>query len=158
MSAPADLPVVVIVGRPNVGKSTLFNRLVGKKLALVDDRPGVTRDRREGVGHLLGMQFRIVDTAGAADLGAGGERLRLTQHRLDGQLVLVRQLEAIGAEQLDAVVLIGVVAGRDHHADVCAQFAGQQGNRRSRHRPQQDHIHAHAGKTGNQGVFQHVAR
>ena len=58
------LPTVVIVGRPNVGKSTLFNRLVGKKLALVDDQPGVTRDRREGEAHLLGLDFRIVDTAG----------------------------------------------------------------------------------------------
>ncbi len=62
--AAADLPTVVIVGRPNVGKSTLFNRLVGKKLALVDDRPGVTRDRREGEGKLLGLEFRIIDTAG----------------------------------------------------------------------------------------------
>jgi GTPase len=58
------LPVVAIIGRPNVGKSTLFNRLVGKKLALVDDRPGVTRDRREGEAELLGLNFRIVDTAG----------------------------------------------------------------------------------------------
>jgi GTP-binding protein len=55
---------VAIIGRPNVGKSTLFNRLVGKRLALVDDQPGVTRDRREGDANLLGLEFRIVDTAG----------------------------------------------------------------------------------------------
>ena len=60
----SDLPIVAIVGRPNVGKSTLFNRLVGKRIALVDDRPGVTRDRREGEGLLLGVPFRLFDTAG----------------------------------------------------------------------------------------------
>ena len=61
---------IAIVGRPNVGKSTLFNRLVGKRLALVDDQPGVTRDRREGDGELLGLKFTIVDTAGFEDYDA----------------------------------------------------------------------------------------
>ena len=61
------LPQVIIIGRPNVGKSTLWNRLVGKKLALVDDQPGVTRDRRMGDATLLGLDFTIVDTAGWED-------------------------------------------------------------------------------------------
>jgi GTPase len=55
---------VAIVGRPNVGKSTLFNRLVGRRLALVDDRPGVTRDRREGDAQLGDLTFKVIDTAG----------------------------------------------------------------------------------------------
>jgi GTP-binding protein len=55
---------LAIVGRPNVGKSTLFNRLVGRRLALVDDTPGVTRDRREGEGKLGDLSFKIIDTAG----------------------------------------------------------------------------------------------
>ena len=56
---------VAIIGRPNVGKSTLFNRLVGRRLALVDDEPGVTRDRREGEARLADLAFTIVDTAGS---------------------------------------------------------------------------------------------
>jgi GTPase len=64
-------PAVAIVGRPNVGKSTLFNRLVGKRLALVDDRPGVTRDRREGEARLGSLRFRIIDTAGLEEAEAG---------------------------------------------------------------------------------------
>jgi GTPase len=58
---------VAIVGRPNVGKSTLFNRLVGRRLALVDDTPGLTRDRREAVAHLGELAFRVIDTAGFED-------------------------------------------------------------------------------------------
>jgi GTP-binding protein len=61
------LPTVAIIGRPNVGKSTLFNRLVGRRVALVDDLPGVTRDRREGEARLFDLTFRVMDTAGFED-------------------------------------------------------------------------------------------
>ena len=63
---------IAILGRPNVGKSTLFNRLVGQKVAIVDDTPGVTRDRREGAASLGGMKFRLFDTAGLDDAPAKG--------------------------------------------------------------------------------------
>ncbi len=67
---PANEPKVAIIGRPNVGKSTLFNRLVGRKLALVDDLPGVTRDRREGEARLADLRFVAIDTAGLDDAAA----------------------------------------------------------------------------------------
>ena len=62
---------VAILGRPNVGKSTLFNRLVGRRVALVDDTPGVTRDRREGEGRIADLSFRVVDTAGLEEAVPG---------------------------------------------------------------------------------------
>ena len=62
---------VAILGRPNVGKSTLFNRLVGRRLALVDDTPGVTRDRREGEGRIADLEFVVIDTAGLEESAPG---------------------------------------------------------------------------------------
>jgi GTP-binding protein len=95
-----SLPTVAIIGRPNVGKSTLFNRLVGKKLALVDDQPGVTRDRREGDGNLLGLEFRVIDTAGYEDLEAATLPGRMRQ-----------QTEAAVAQADVALFLIDARAG-----------------------------------------------
>ena len=92
------LPNIAIIGRPNVGKSTLFNRLVGKKLALVDDRPGVTRDRREGPADLLGLKFNIIDTAGYEDEDAKS---------LPGRMRQQTEMAVAGAE-----VALFVIDGR----------------------------------------------
>src|SRR5690606_687932 len=73
---------LAIVGRPNVGKSTLFNRLVGRRLALVDDQPGVTRDLREGEGRIGDLSFTAIDTAGLEDVtddSLQGRMRRLTE-------------------------------------------------------------------------------
>src|SRR3954468_7480327 len=76
-----------IIGRPNVGKSTLFNRLVGQKLALVDDEPGVTRDRREGQARLGDLEFTIIDTAGL-DEGARGSLTARMQEQTETAIAL----------------------------------------------------------------------
>lgn len=70
---------IAIIGRPNVGKSTLFNRLVGQKLALVDDQPGVTRDRREGDGRLGDLEFTLIDTAGLDEGPKGSLTARMQE-------------------------------------------------------------------------------
>ncbi len=76
---------IAIVGRPNVGKSTLFNRLVGQKLALVDDQPGVTRDRREGEARLGDLRFTIIDTAGL-DSGPSGSLTARMQEQTESAI------------------------------------------------------------------------
>jgi GTPase len=82
---------IAIIGRPNVGKSTLFNRLVGQKLALVDDEPGVTRDRREGAGRLGDLQFTVIDTAGL-DEGAKGSLTARMQEQTETAIALADAL------------------------------------------------------------------
>src|SRR6202171_6265357 len=82
---------IAIIGRPNVGKSTLFNRLVGQKLALVDDDPGVTRDRREGEARLGDLEFTIIDTAGL-DEGAKGSLTARMQEQTEAAIGLADAL------------------------------------------------------------------
>jgi len=82
---------IAIIGRPNVGKSTLFNRLVGQKLALVDDTPGVTRDRREGAARLGDLDFTIIDTAGL-DEGAKGSLTARMQEQTETAIALADAL------------------------------------------------------------------
>ena len=78
MTLSPPIPVVAIVGRPNVGKSTLFNRLTGTRAALVSDLPGLTRDRREGVAELFDTEIRLIDTAGLEEARKGSiaDRMR----------------------------------------------------------------------------------
>ncbi|MFT0877276.1 ribosome biogenesis GTPase Der [Rhodopseudomonas sp. G2_2311] len=83
--------ILAIIGRPNVGKSTLFNRLVGQKLALVDDAPGVTRDRREGEGRLGDLSFTLIDTAGL-DEGPKGSLTARMQEQTETAIALADAL------------------------------------------------------------------
>ncbi|WP_372993107.1 ribosome biogenesis GTPase Der [Sulfitobacter sp.] len=98
---------LAIVGRPNVGKSTLFNRLVGKKLALVDDQPGVTRDLREGAARLGDLRFTVIDTAGleeVTDDSLQGRMRRLTERAVDMADICLFMIDArVGVTPSDLV-------------------------------------------------------
>ena len=97
---------IAIVGRPNVGKSTLFNRLVGKRLAIVDDTPGVTRDRRQAEGRISDLKFSIIDTAGledAMDDSLEGRMRNQTTRALDDADVALMLIDArAGVTPLDS--------------------------------------------------------
>jgi GTP-binding protein len=89
--------VVAILGRPNVGKSTLFNRLIGKRAAIVDDTPGVTRDRREGAARIGGFEFTAIDTAGLEDARDDSLEARMraqTERALDAADVALLMIDA----------------------------------------------------------------
>ena len=96
---------IALVGRPNVGKSTLFNRLIGRRHALVDDTPGVTRDRREGEGRLADLHFQVVDTAGLEEADpeslAGRMRAQTERAIADADLVLMMVDARSGIMPLD---------------------------------------------------------
>ncbi|MDT1063545.1 ribosome biogenesis GTPase Der [Paracoccus sp. CPCC 101403] len=107
---------LAIVGRPNVGKSTLFNRLVGKRLALVDDQPGVTRDLREGQGRLGDLRFIVVDSAGleiAEDDSLQGRMRRLTERAVDEADVCLFVIDA----------RVGVTAADEYFAEILRKRA-----------------------------------
>ena len=109
---------LAIVGRPNVGKSTLFNRLVGKRLAIVDDQPGVTRDLREGQGRIGSLKFTVIDTAGL-------------ENETDGSLIArMRRLTEKAVDHADLCLFlidgrVGLTSDDKHFADLLRKRAKQ---------------------------------
>ena len=105
------LPVVAVIGRPNVGKSTLVNRIVGEQVAIVEDRPGVTRDRKEVEAEWLGVPFLLVDTGGWLPSG----------NDLDAKVS--RQVEkAVLAADLVLLIVDSSVGLADEDRNQIAQF------------------------------------
>src|SRR5690349_18491324 len=104
-------PVIAIVGRPNVGKSTIFNRVIGDRLAIVEDKPGVTRDRLYGSGEWNGRAFSIVDTGG---IEIDGE---------DEIMKSVRMQAELAVEEADVIIfMVDAKAGLTHADDEVAQM------------------------------------
>ncbi|MBQ0748891.1 MAG: ribosome biogenesis GTPase Der [Roseovarius sp.] len=117
---------LAIVGRPNVGKSTLFNRLVGKRLALVDNQPGVTRDLREGAARLGDLRFTVIDTAGledATDESLQGRMRKLTERAVDMADVCLFLIDArTGVTPMDET-LAEILRKRSAHVILAANKA-----------------------------------
>jgi len=117
---------LAIVGRPNVGKSTLFNRLVGKRLALVDDQPGVTRDLREGDARLADLRFTVIDTAGleqATDQSLQGRMRRLTERAVELADVCLFMIDARAGVTADDQVFAQILRKKNAHVFLAANKA-----------------------------------
>ncbi|HKK84747.1 MAG TPA: GTPase, partial [Roseovarius sp.] len=117
---------LAIVGRPNVGKSTLFNRLVGKRLALVDDQPGVTRDLREGEARLGDLRFTVIDTAGleeATDDSLQGRMRRLTERAVDMADICLFIIDARAGVTPSDEVFADILRRRADHVILAANKA-----------------------------------
>lgn len=117
---------LAIVGRPNVGKSTLFNRLVGKRLALVDDQPGVTRDLREGAARLADLRFTVIDTAGleeVTDDSLQGRMRRLTERAVDMADICLFMVDARAGVTPSDLVFADILRKRSAHVIVVANKA-----------------------------------
>jgi GTP-binding protein len=117
---------LAIVGRPNVGKSTLFNRLVGKRLALVDDQPGVTRDLREGEARLGDLRFTVIDTAGledANDDSLQGRMRRLTERAVDMADICLFMIDARAGVTPTDQIFADILRRRSAHVILAANKA-----------------------------------
>ena len=117
---------LAIVGRPNVGKSTLFNRLVGKRLALVDDQPGVTRDLREGAARLGDLRFTVIDTAGleeATDNSLQGRMRRLTERAVDMADICLFMIDARAGVTPTDEIFADILRKRSAHVILAANKA-----------------------------------
>ena len=117
---------LAIVGRPNVGKSTLFNRLVGKRLALVDDQPGVTRDLREGAARLGDLRFTVIDTAGleeATDDSLQGRMRRLTERAVDMADICLFMIDARAGVTPTDEIFVDILRKRSAHVILAANKA-----------------------------------
>lgn len=117
---------LAIVGRPNVGKSTLFNRLVGKRLALVDDQPGVTRDLREGEARLGDLRFTVIDTAGleeAQDDSLQGRMRRLTERAVEMADICLFMIDARAGVLATDQMFADILRKKSAHVIVAANKA-----------------------------------
>ncbi|MFC5531727.1 ribosome biogenesis GTPase Der [Cohnella yongneupensis] len=109
-------PVIAIVGRPNVGKSTIFNRIIGDRLAIVEDKPGVTRDRIYGIGEWIGRNFSVIDTGG---IEIEGEDSLLRSIRMQAELAI---------EEADVIIfMVDAKAGITNADEEVAQILFRSG-------------------------------